>query len=81
MPDPDLRTAFATALGCPLPPGNFSRHDLEEWDSLGHVKLVLQLETDLGVRVPPAEIAGLHQDYDTVDRYVTTHRTEVPTCA
>jgi acyl carrier protein len=79
--DADLRAVFATTFGCEPPPGNFTPHDLEEWDSLGHVKLVLQLESDLGIRVEPAEILTLHRDYDTVARYVTANRTETSPCA
>jgi acyl carrier protein len=77
----ELRAVFTAAFGHEPPPGNFARTDLEEWDSLGHVKLVLQLETDLGIRVDPAEILALHVDFDTVAGYVTAHRPEASTCA
>lgn len=70
MRDNELRAAFTTAFGRPVPAGNFSREDLEEWDSLGHVKLVLQLEADLGVHVEPTAIQDLHRDFATVAAYV-----------
>jgi acyl carrier protein len=77
----DLRAVFGTAFGCEPPPGHFSPQDLEEWDSLGHVKLVLQIENDLGIRIDPTEILALHRDFDTVARYVLAHRPEASTCA
>lgn len=80
MLTPDLRAVFATAFGRPVPDGPFSRHDVEEWDSLGHVKLVLQLEVDLGVHVEPTDIQGLHQDFATVAAYVNARLPEAVSC-
>ena len=32
---------------------------VEEWDSLGHIRLVLAVETKFGVRFQPSEVVGL----------------------
>jgi len=77
MLDQKLRTVFTSALGCDLPSGDFAREQIEEWDSLGHVKLILQLESSLGVRVGPEAIPALHTDFATVREYVATQHTEV----
>ncbi len=76
MQDQELRTVFTNALGCDLPPGEFARDQVEEWDSLGHVKLILQLESSLGVRVGPEAIPALHSDFVTVREYVITQQGE-----
>jgi acyl carrier protein len=77
MLERELRDVFAAALGCALPGGDFGRDQVEEWDSLGHVKLVLQLEATLGIRVAPADIPALHADFETVLAYVAAQRAEV----
>ncbi|KPM22677.1 hypothetical protein AAJ72_11170 [Citromicrobium sp. RCC1885] len=34
-------------------------NDVEQWDSLGHVQLVVALEQECGVRCAPQEVTGL----------------------
>lgn len=77
MLDQELRTVFTDALGCDIPPGDFARDQVEEWDSLGHVKLILQLEASLGVQVGPEAIPALYTDFATVREFVTTKQAEV----
>jgi acyl carrier protein len=38
---------------------NLSAKDVEEWDSLGHVRLIVAIETDLKIRFDAGEINGL----------------------
>jgi acyl carrier protein len=33
--------------------------DVEEWDSLGHIRLVLAVEKQFGIRFQPSEVVGL----------------------
>ncbi|MBK8374326.1 MAG: acyl carrier protein [Sphingomonadales bacterium] len=33
--------------------------DVEEWDSLGHIRLVLAVENKFGIRFQPSEVVGL----------------------
>jgi len=77
MPEREVREVFVAVCGRAVPAGNFDRHALEEWDSLGHVKLVLELEASLGVRVAAADLAGLHADFATVATYVDRSLAEV----
>lgn len=32
---------------------------VEEWDSLGHIRLVLAVESKFGIRFQPSEVVGL----------------------
>jgi acyl carrier protein len=55
------RRAVARALNCSLelvgPDAGVDT--LPQWDSIGHVNIVLEIETDLGRRLSPEEIAGI----------------------
>jgi acyl carrier protein len=62
--DERLRQVFATALGL----GEKERGDLSEgdsihtvpnWDSLGHLRLILAIETEYGVAIPDEAVVGL----------------------
>jgi acyl carrier protein len=78
MPERELREVFTAVFGCAAPAGNFGKNTLEEWDSLGHVKLVLELEARFGVRVAPADIARLHADFGTVLAYMDDATQKIP---
>lgn len=56
-----LRAIIARELD--LPEGSVaadaSAEKLEAWDSLGHMKLIMAVEQELGVRFATAEIPGL----------------------
>jgi acyl carrier protein len=64
MPDiADLkaRKAIANALKCPLDligPGA-GVDTLPQWDSIGHVNIILEVENELGRKLLPEEIAGI----------------------
>lgn len=55
------RNTIARALKCSLDVvGTEAGVDsLPQWDSIGHVNIVLEIETDLGRRLSPEEIAGI----------------------
>ncbi len=40
--------------------------DIEEWDSLNHVQLILAVETEFGIRFKPVEVAGFENVGDMV---------------
>ena len=69
-PDSPTHTRFwrvlSRALGRPVPPGRYTVADLPEWDSLRHIELVFELEESFGVTIPPAAIADLFSDTDSV---------------
>ena len=41
-----------------------------KWDSLRHIELVIELEESFGVTIPPAAIADLYSDTDSVLAYL-----------
>jgi acyl carrier protein len=56
-----LRTIIAAELDLPegSVPIDASAETLEQWDSLGHMKVIMAVEQELGVRFATAEIPGL----------------------
>ena len=60
-PHSEARALLAEALGMPadaLPEGA-SADDIEAWDSLAHMRLVLALEARLGRQLAPETILGI----------------------
>ena len=64
MPDTSdfrARKAIANALKCPLdligPDAGVDT--LPQWDSIGHVNIILEVENELGRKLLPEEIAGI----------------------
>lgn len=62
--DQRLRTVFAQALNLgDQETARLSEHDsihsVGNWDSLGHVRLVLALETEYGIAIPDEDSVGL----------------------
>jgi acyl carrier protein len=53
---PDLQITEATTA-----------QDVDEWDSVNHVKLIIAIETDYKVRFTPDEISNLNNVGDLVD--------------
>jgi acyl carrier protein len=45
--------------------------DLSAWDSLTHIKLIMELETSFGITIGPDDIPTLYKDFDTVATYVS----------
>ena len=57
---------FSRAIGHAVAPGRYTVAQVDGWDSLRHVELVFELEEAFGVSIPPAAIATLYSDTDTV---------------
>ena len=56
-----IREAMATVFDRPAAeiPEDASAENLEDWDSLHHLELVLELELEFGVRVPAETVPEL----------------------
>ncbi len=50
--------------------GGISVRVLEEWDSLTHIKLILELEAEFGLDIEPEAIVALYSDGDTILNYL-----------
>ena len=55
------RKTIAKALKCALDAvgTDASVETLPQWDSIGHVNIILEVEADLGRKLLPEEIAGI----------------------
>ena len=74
MPDAaalKARKAIADALKCSLDAvsSDASMDTLPQWDSIGHVNIILEIETGLGRKLSPEEIAGISSVADVTLLY------------
>lgn len=55
------RKAVAKALKCHLDavPSDAGVESMGQWDSIGHVNIILEVETDIGRKLSPEEIASI----------------------
>jgi acyl carrier protein len=69
--DLKARKAIASALKCSLDAvgPDASVDTLPQWDSIGHVNIILEVETDFGRKLLPEEIAGISSVADVALLY------------
>ncbi len=65
-----LKDDFHLALRCNNPAQEIAVESLEAWDSLTHIKLVMELEMAFGISIGPDDIPELYKDFDTVAAYL-----------
>ena len=65
-----LLGVFRRALRCELPGRDFSPDDLEQWDSLTHIKLIMELEMAYGISIGPDDIPDLYSSFQAVAAYI-----------
>lgn len=56
--DERVKTIISTIFNTPaeeIGPGS-SPETIEAWDSMGHLMLVLELEQEFGIQIPPEEV-------------------------
>jgi len=70
MVNEKLQSVFRRVFRCETGPSNFSVSDLREWDSLTHIKLIMELELAFGITIGPEDILMLFSDSDTIKQYV-----------
>jgi acyl carrier protein len=46
---------------------NHSRDDIESWDSIGHLQLILRIESELGIKLKTSEIVSIKYINDLVN--------------
>ena len=44
--------------------------DLSEWDSLAHLNVVLALEEEFNVKIPPEDFPLLHSNISSIKNYI-----------
>ena len=45
-------------------------HDHHLWDSLAHLNIILAIEEEFNIEIPTSDFGKLHNDYDTVLKYI-----------
>ena len=50
--------------------------DVKEWDSLSHIRLVMELEREFRVTIGPDEIPKLYSDFATVREFIESRAQE-----
>jgi acyl carrier protein len=68
-----IRNIISTVFEIPvtaLPP-EFNQEDIEKWDSLGHLRLIVELEKEFTVQFEPEEIAEMNS-YDRIMKVVSS---------
>lgn len=49
---------------------SMTAHDVEGWDSLAHINLIIAIESELGIRFAAAEISGLKEPSQNVGTFL-----------
>ena len=69
--DDQLTLIFRRVFRHPVQEGdNLSVGDVEEWNSLTHIKLVMELESEFGMTINPDDILKLFSDTHTIRQFV-----------
>ena len=58
-----LRSVFRRVFEREFPDRNFTVKETEEWDSLSHVKLILELESAFNLEIDPEAIRLLYSEH------------------
>ncbi len=76
--DEQLKEAFATALDLEVEEieENCSQDDLEDWDSLGHLNLISEIEKTFKVKITMDEVMEM-TSYVKVKKVVNSHLEKV----
>ncbi len=65
-----LLAVFGKVFGRPLSANAIVVNETEEWDSLSHIKLIMELESKFDIQIDPGEVQLLYQDFATVRDYL-----------
>ncbi len=68
---PDRLWAVFKRVFCRIFSGdNVSVDEMEEWDSLSHIKLVMEIEREFHIEIDPDCIPSLYSDFSTILRFL-----------
>ncbi len=56
---------------------SMTAHDVEGWDSLAHINLIIAIESELGIRFAAAEISGLKEPSQNVGTFLELIRSKL----
>ena len=46
--------------------------DISEWDSMSHIRLIMEIERDFRITITPEEIPTLYTDFATVQQFIAS---------
>ena len=49
---------------------NISVDDIEDWDSLNHLNLIISLESEFQIEIPPRDFQLLYSNFDSIVKYL-----------
>jgi acyl carrier protein len=69
-----IRRILQVVLGCALPDDDMlvNRENLDAWDSLKHIQVVLALEEAYGIQIPEDDMVGL-DSLSAISLYIKRH--------
>lgn len=65
-----LNRVLKDILKCDMPPEEATTENTLNWDSFGHLNLILALEQEFKIKIPPNELGLLYKDYKAVSAYI-----------
>ncbi len=65
-----LRTVFKEAFRRDVGDGVVRVADIEEWDSLSHINLIMELEAEFQLDIDPNVVASLYTDSEAILQYL-----------
>jgi acyl carrier protein len=68
--DEQLTTVFSKVFRMRITNTDFQVADIQQWDSLTHIKLVIELESAFFITIGPDDIKPLYSDFQTVKSYI-----------
>ena len=68
-----LQAVFKSVFRREFSEEDFTVADVEEWDSLSHIQLIIAIESEFGVMVDPDDIPKLYSNLSAVADYLKEH--------
>ena len=65
-----LRKVFRRVFGAQVTSDECSVDDIEEWDSLTHIKLIIELESEFEINIEPDEILSLYSSFSEISNFL-----------
>ena len=63
-----LRAVFNQVFRRNFSGDNISVDEMEEWDSLSHIKLIIEIEKEFDIEIDPDRIPSLYSNFSTILR-------------
>lgn len=65
-----LKSVFKSVFRVSVVDGVSTVDEIEEWDSLSHIELVLALEDEFDIDIEPGEIMPLYSDFSHILEFI-----------